>query len=204
MRLGLFGGSFDPIHWGHIRPVLQALEAVPLDRVLYLPTADPPHKEGQAVVPAAARHAMVELALLEHDRLWVSDHELTPGKAAYTIDTVQHFQRRFPEDQFYLVIGADSFVHLHRWRRWRELVELVELVVLRRRGWSLQELPQDTPPELAELLTRPTTHVVGNPLEFSSTEVREQMLGAGPTPLELVPEPVLRYIHKYGLYGPEL
>ena len=203
MKLGLFGGSFDPIHWGHIRPVLQAVEELSLDRVLYLPTADPPHKQGATLVPAFARHAMVELALLDHDRLRVSGHELTPGKVAYTVDTVEHFQRQLPEDRLYLLIGADSFVHLHRWRRWRELVERVELVILRRRGWSLRDLPDDAPPEMLNLLTRPTTHVVGSDLDLSSTDVRECLRQGDPTLAELVPEPVLRYIQKYALYGPE-
>jgi nicotinate-nucleotide adenylyltransferase len=201
MRLGLFGGSFDPIHWGHIRPVLEALEAVPLDRVLYLPTADPPHKPDRERAAAHARYTMVELALLDHDRLLVSDHELTPGKVAYTVDTVRHFQQQHPDDRIHLLIGADSFCQLHRWRRWEALVDAVELVVLRRPGWSLETRPASVPREVWELLDRPGTRVVGSLNDLSSTEVRRRLHSASPTSPEVVPAPVLRYIHKYALYG---
>jgi nicotinate-nucleotide adenylyltransferase len=203
VKLGLFGGSFDPIHWGHIRPIRQALEEVPLDEVLYLPTADPPHKRGRAQVRAPARFAMVEMALLEYDALRVTDHELTPGQVAYTVETVEHYRRRRPDDRIHLIVGADSFVNLHRWHRWQDLVEMVELVVLRRRGWSLRDLPDDAPTELLNLLARSTTHVVGSDQDVSSTEVRESLRSGAPTPEELVPETVLRYIKKYALYGPE-
>ena len=104
MKLGLFGGSFDPIHRGHIDPVREAKRTLGLDRVLYLPTARPPHKPGRVLTPAYARYAMVEMALLGEDGLYASTHELTPDRPAYTVETLEHFHRTLPgnESQFRL------------------------------------------------------------------------------------------------------
>ena len=107
MRLGLYGGSFDPIHHGHVRPVLKAVERLQLDRVLYLPTAQPPHKMDAAFAPALHRFAMAELALLDHNRLQVSDFELV-GRPSFTVETLEHFNTRFPDAWLHLLIGSDS------------------------------------------------------------------------------------------------
>src|SRR5262245_9737320 len=98
MKLGLFGGSFDPIHHGHVRPVLEAVEQIGLDRVVYLPTGRPPHKPNRRLAPALARYAMAEIALLPHSRLEVSGHELSEAAPHYTVDTLLHFRAQHPDD----------------------------------------------------------------------------------------------------------
>ncbi|MDH3405204.1 MAG: nicotinate-nicotinamide nucleotide adenylyltransferase, partial [Acidobacteriota bacterium] len=120
MRLGLYGGSFDPIHYGHVRPVLKAVERLQLDRVLYLPTARPPHKAEGPFASPLHRFVMVELALLDHDRLQVSDFELVE-RPAYTVETLEGFAARFPEAQLHLLLGSDSLAAIESWRRWRDL-----------------------------------------------------------------------------------
>src|SRR5947208_4241718 len=102
MKVGLFGGSFDPIHRGHIEPVRKARRALGLDRVIYLPTARPPHKPGGALAPAPARYAMVELALLFEDGLCASAYELTADRPAYTIETLEHFRAELPDAELFL------------------------------------------------------------------------------------------------------
>lgn len=198
MKIGLFGGSFDPIHRGHIEPIQEARRALGLDRVLYLPTARPPHKPGRALAPAPARYTMVELALLNEDGLYVSPHELTE-RPAYTIETLEHFRREMPEAELFLIIGGDSFVDLHLWVRWREIPQAARLVVLARPGWDL-----DGPslhPEIAEL--GKTDRVIllrQTPVDISSTRLRENLAAGLPLPPGAIPDLVVRYVQKYDLY----
>jgi cytidyltransferase-like protein len=120
-RVGLFGGSFDPIHQGHIAPVQMARQALAIERVLYLPTAHPPHKPEHVMAPPLARYAMVELALLGQSGLYASSFELTHERPAYTIDTVAHFRRELPGCRLFLLIGSDSSINgcagVRLWRR---------------------------------------------------------------------------------------
>ena len=134
MRIGLFGGSFDPIHNGHILPVLAAREDLDLDVVHYLPTARPPHKPQGTNAPALARNTMVELALLPYPELVVSDVELDLDQTAYTVDTVERYAAEDPEAELHLLLGVDSFNDLMSWRRFQDLIGAVRLVVLARPG----------------------------------------------------------------------
>lgn len=200
MKIGLFGGSFDPIHNGHILPVREARKDFGLDRVIYLPTAQPPHKPGRRLAPAWSRFAMAELALLHEEGLEVSPHELTPDKPAFTVDTVQHFRRLWPEAELNLLIGGDSFRDFHLWWRWREIVEAARLIVLVRPGSELEGLPA----ELAALLDRGRAVVAAHrPVAVSSTELRQLFARGGaleaPHP-DSVPELVIDYVRKYDLY----
>jgi nicotinate-nucleotide adenylyltransferase len=199
LKLGLFGGSFDPIHSGHILPIREARQAVGLDRVIYLPTAQPPHKRRRLMAPAHARYAMVEMALLDEEGLYASAHELTLGRPAYTVETLEHFRREQPEADLHLLIGGDSFADLHLWVRWRDIVALARLVVLTRPGWDLDRLA--LPDELAAVArTDRVIFLNQRPVDISSTRLRE-LLGRGePVPPGSMPAPVVRFVQKYGLY----
>ncbi len=200
-RVGLFGGSFDPIHAGHLGPVREARDALGLDRVVYLPTARPPHKPKRDFAPAYARFAMVELALLDEPGLYASAHELTLGRPAYTVETVEAFGRRFPGVELYLVIGSDSFSELSTWRRWRELIERVRLAVLARPGWAVDEVAPGLPAELAERARNGGVDFVRHaPVDLSSTRLRRLLAAGEDPPAGAVPPPVLDYIRKYSLY----
>ena len=142
MRIGLYGGSFDPIHYGHIRPVREARDTLALDRVLYLPTARAPHKPRREV-PALARFCMVELALLDEPRMHVSSLELE-DRVTYTIETLQHFHRLEPAGRLFLILGSDSLAQFDTWCEWRQILQLAELAVLERPGG---EAPSGTLPE---------------------------------------------------------
>ena len=198
-KLGLFGGSFDPIHHGHILPIREARQALGLDRVIYLPTAQPPHKRRRTMAPAHARYAMVEMALLDEEGLYASAHELTLDRPAYTVETLEHFRREEPEADLHLLIGGDSFADLHLWVRWRDIVALARLVVLTRPGWDLDRLA--LPDELAAVArTGRVTFLNQRPVDISSTRLRE-LLGRGePVPPGSMPDPVVRFVQKYGLY----
>lgn len=199
MKIGLFGGSFDPIHRGHIEPVREAKRTLGLDRVIYLPTAVPPHKPGRRLAPAHARYTMVELALLDEEGLYASPRELTPGRPAYTVETLEHVRREMPDADLHLLIGGDSFADLHLWVRWREIPELARLVVLVRPGWSLDA--SDLDPEVAALARTDRVRLLGGaPVDVSSTRLRELLAAGEPVPPGSMPDLVVRYVQKYKLY----
>lgn len=199
MKLGLFGGSFDPIHRGHIEPVQAARKALGLDRVLYLPTAVPPHKPGRILAPAHARYAMVEMALLDEEGLYASTFELTMGRPAYTIETLEHFRSAMPGVDLHLLIGGDSYADLDHWVRWREIVDAARLVVLTRPGWTLEEASLS--PELADLARSGRVVFLGQPpVDVSSTRLREMFARGEQPPTGTVPRSVVRYVQKYDLY----
>ena len=199
MRLGLFGGSFDPIHRGHIEPVQAARKALGLERVIYLPTAVPPHKPGRILAPAHARYAMVEMALLDEEGLYASTFELTLERPAYTIETLEHFRGALPGVDLHLLIGGDSYADLDQWVRWREIVDAARLVVLTRPGWTLEEASLS--PELADLARSGRVVFLGQPpVDVSSTRLREMFARGEQPPTGTVPRSVVRYVQKYDLY----
>ena len=198
VKTGIYGGTFDPIHRGHVEPVLAAAESLGLDRVLYLPTAQPPHKRGRQTAPAWRRFAMVELALLDIDSFEVSTFELDE-EVAFTIDTIEHFERRMPADQLFLILGADSFRALETWRRGDEIAARIDLVVLARPGSTLE------PHELAEpqraAIEAGRVHFVRHPpIPASSTEIRRHLASGEAPPDSWLDARVLEYALKYRLY----
>lgn len=201
MRLGLFGGSFDPIHTGHIRPVQEARQQLGLDQVVFLPTAVPPHKPGRQFAPPHARFAMVELALLREEGLMVSPFELTPEQPCYTVETLRHFRQQDPEAELFLLVGGDGFAELNTWREWRDIAQLSQLAVLTRPDWQLADIRDRLPVEIAQLATSGRVHFVRNEaVRVSATEIRKLLAEGGELPPGAVPELVLEYIQKYSLY----
>jgi nicotinate-nucleotide adenylyltransferase len=199
MKVGLFGGSFDPIHRGHVEPVREVRRLLGLDQVIFLPTTQPPHKAGRVKAPALQRYAMVELALLREDGLVASAHELTAGQPAYTAETLDHFRRELPSAELYLLIGSDSFADLPQWYRYRDILASSRLVVLRRPGWEL-ELDEGSLPELPEgALARVEVPAV-RPHAISSTEVRALLARGEAPPPGALDDLVVQFIDKYSLY----
>lgn len=208
MKLGLFGGSFDPVHLGHVVPVQEARRRLGLDRVVYLPTASPPHKqdpESAPEAPPAARYAMVEMAILPEEGLYASDHELRPDRASYTVETLEHFRREGAaagyELDLHLILGSDSLAELDEWRRWEEILEFARLVVLVRQGSELAAIRPRLPPEVGALLDGGRIDVVADArVDVSSTEIRRRLARGEAPDEEHLPPLVVDYLQKYRFY----
>ncbi len=201
MKIGLYGGSFDPIHRGHVSAPRAALRELGLDRVIFLPTAHPPHKVGQQMAPALARFAMVELALLPYAELRVSSFELLRQGPTYTLNTVRHFHRLWPRAELSLLIGADSLAQLDHWHEWRALVDEVALAVLARPGWERSKVEAVLSGELRGALDAAQVQWLGNPLvDLAASQLRRALEAGRRPPAGALAPAVLDYLRKYDLY----
>ena len=193
-RIGLFGGSFDPVHVAHLALARCALDALALDAVYWVP-AGLAWQKGGAAASAAQRAAMVALAVAGEPRFALERCEIDRAGPSYTIDTVLQLRAREPGAQWWLIVGQDQLERLPTWRRWRDLVALVQLAVANRAG----EAPA-LPAELGAAGV--TLHALAMPaLEVSSSEIRARV-AAGREIASLVPAPVAGYIAEHGLYRP--
>ncbi len=201
MRIGLFGGSFNPVHTGHLVIAQDAAESFGLDRVLFLPCGQPPHKPADALAPAEHRAAMIEASIEGDPRFALCRCELDRPGTTYTIDTVRALRAERPEDSLHFLIGADTLAELHSWKDIGDLLGLCEFLTLARPGFPLDSLDPDSfglPPPWPELLLSRVAriHEVG----ISATDVRMR-LAEGLSIRYLVPGCVERYISEYHLYG---
>ena len=201
-RVALFGGSFNPIHAGHLFVARSALKTFELDRVLFVPAAIPPHKQDLTLAPAGDRVAMIKLAIDDDDSLGMCLDEIERGGTSYTVDTLRHVRRELDEStHLYFIVGSDSLAELHLWRQWEVLLTLATFItVARERAEARQALDK-----LAVHVDRGTVdHLEKHILEVephpaSSTEIRRRMQ-QGESVEDLVPVEVLEYIHEHKLY----
>ena len=197
----LFGGSFDPIHFGHLIVARSVAEQLNLDRVIFLPTATPPHKNATGRTAAVHRLAMVQLAVDGEPGFEVSEYDLTRQGPTYTVQTVAHFRGQLgPDAEIFWIIGGDSLADLHTWYHVSELVDQCRIVTAVRPGWERPSLEA-----LRQVLSDPQVQwveqgILETPrIDISSTDVRARVT-AGRSIRYLVPEPVLAYIEGHRLY----
>ena len=190
-RLGIIGGTFDPVHTGHVLLAIFALEQVSLDSVIFVPAADPPHKEPRAdMATAEDRWNMVELAIAGLPRFQASRIELERAGKSYTVDTLRQLRAANPDSNLCLIIGEDNVAQLATWHDPRGILELCTVVAGSRITADL-----DADPELVRQI-----HSVDTPLfQISSTEIRQRLAQGRPIRY-LVPEKVEAYIREKGLY----
>ena len=186
------GGSFDPVHLGHLMAAQDAYERGGLDRLVFVPAAQAPLKPGVVRASAEARLGMLRAAVSGDARFEISDYEVMKGGVSYTIDTVRHLRAQFPGDELAWVIGADQVDRLHLWREIGELAALVEFIVLARPGWETRGRT-----DIPGLRLR---WCEGHQMALSSTEVRERVAAGLPVDVMLSHKTV-EYIRKTGLYG---
>lgn len=185
MRVGIFGGTFNPIHLGHLLLAETAREALSLDRVLFIPAGQPPHKRMPGLLDGAARLRMVQLAIKDHPGFAAFDLELRRPGPSYSIDTVTALTRVLPEAKLFLLIGQDMLGV--RWAAWNELTRLCTVAVARRQGSRRARTER-----LIRWLDMPL-------MSIASSDIRARV-AAGRSIRYLVPAPVERYIRRHRLY----
>ncbi|MFY9984901.1 MAG: nicotinate-nucleotide adenylyltransferase [Chthoniobacterales bacterium] len=186
MRIGIYGGTFDPVHHGHLILARQALEEFKLDRVIFVPAAESPFKIHNHTVPAADRLAMLSLAIADENCFSVDPVEIERGGISYSIDTIKMFRSRDPKAELFFLVGEDNADRFTEWHRFEELKKLVCFVVLSR----------------SEDFQSPEYPVVQRRIEISSTEIRNRVANQESITY-LVPESVKRYIEQHQLYHGE-
>jgi nicotinate-nucleotide adenylyltransferase len=216
-RIGILGGTFNPIHYGHLAAAEEVRERLNLDRVLFIPSFHPPHKQEDDVPSAAHRMEMFRIATMQNAAFEPSDIEITRGGKSYTIDTIETFKRTHPDAELYFITGVDSFLDIQTWNRWERLLSLCTFVVLSRPGYRFADLlkidflrPAET--HVIELDRGQRVHVeihAGTftvnlemiPLyDISSTDIRRRVK-EGRSIKYLLPDAVETYIIKHKLYA---
>jgi nicotinate-nucleotide adenylyltransferase len=190
MRLGLFGGSFDPVHKAHVALAYSALAALRLDRVLWMPVGQQPQKP-RALTAAVHREAMLRLAIAGEPRFALDRRELLRPGPHYTIDTVRELRAEHPAATLVLLIGWDQYAGLHTWAGWRDLLRHTVLAVANRPGVARAVD--------AEVLRQPHQVVPLAMLDIAATDIRARVARGEPI-ADLVPPEVGRYIETHGLY----
>ena len=207
--VGVFGGTFNPVHYGHLRSALELVEHLDLAECRLMPSAQPPHRDAPAC-SAEHRAAMVELAVRGEPRLVCDRRELERDAPSYTVDSLQEMRGELGAGHsLVLVVGCDALLGLPTWHRWQALLDLAHIVVLARPGWHLPDtgdmgawLARHRLQDAAALRERPFggVHVESlRPLDISATEIR-RLLKSGKSARYLLPEQVLDYIEANKLY----
>jgi nicotinate-nucleotide adenylyltransferase len=207
--LGIFGGTFDPIHHGHLRTAFELLQSLKLAEVLFLPTGNPPHRD-HTTADASERLEMVRAAVADQPGFSVDDREVRRGGVSYSVDTLTELRAEHPGRPLCLLLGMDAFLGLPHWHRWTEIFDLAHVVVAHRPGWKaptqgpLGEVMVDRGTGgIRDLHASPAgrifVHAVTQ-LEISSTELR-QLIASGGDPRYLIPDPVRDVVRALGCYA---
>ena len=202
MRIGILGGTFDPVHLGHLLIAEESRIGLQLDQVLFVPAGRPWLKEGQPLTEANHRVCMVELAIASNPHFQVRRDEVDRPGLSYTVDTLEELRAELPADtELYFILGLDAFESFHRWKEPEKLLDLCRLVVVSRPGYADDERDQ--------LLARYRSHgdriclLPVHSVDFSATEIRRRA-DEGVSFRYQVPEAVEEYILEQGLYGANL
>ena len=195
-KIGVFGGSFNPIHSGHLAVAQHALESCGMSKIIFLPNANPPHKINDNILCASHRFNMVSLAIKGNDNFEISDYEMNKQGPSYTIDTIRHFKKIYNAEIFF-IIGADSLYTLNKWKSYKELVKECSFIVADRNCTQgsnlLREICEhEKKGGRIELIKMPK-------IDITSTFIRDKLL-KGENIKGYVPEAVRNYITQNGLY----
>lgn len=207
--IGILGGTFDPIHYGHLRPALEVAETLGLSHIRLIPNSIPPHRP-QPIATVEQRLTMLKLAVEGHPRFQVDDRELNRQGESYTIDTLVDLRDEFPDKALYLLVGTDAFLHIQTWHRWHELLEFTHIVVMQRPGelpvmneqtqaWYQQHLADK---ESSILLCGKIWPIAVTQLMVSATQIRKTIADKC-NPQFLLPDAVIGFINQASLYGVE-
>lgn len=198
-RIGIMGGTFNPIHKGHIRLAQAAYNQYGLTKVLVIPNKLPAYKDCDELLSTSQRSDMVRLAIQPYDYMEFNDMELKRSGATYTIDTMQILHQNYPDTEFYFILGGDSLVHFQEWRKYQDILRLTTILCARRDDSGFSELEQARA-ELIQQVPEAKILYLDTPLfDISSTRIRDE-LKDDPTLSRWLPEAVYHYIREHHLY----
>jgi nicotinate-nucleotide adenylyltransferase len=200
MRAGIFGGSFDPVHLGHLLLAQQCLETLGLDRLFFVPAGIPPHKRGKRISSGEDRAAMLELAVGGFEEFEVSRFEIDRDQTSYTLHTLRHFGENLPEAELFLVVGADMFHDLPNWYQAKEILQRAIPSASHRPGSGTLDFSLFEPLVSKDRLEKIRDAVVEMPqIDLSSSDIRDRV-ARGKTIRFQVPRAVEKYIENQRLY----
>lgn len=212
MKTGIFGGTFNPIHFAHLRIAEEIRDTFRLERVIFVPAATPPHKPLAENLSFESRMAMVRMAVKGNPFFSVSDIEGKREGKSYSIDTLHQFRELYPKDEFYFIMGGDSFAEFSSWKQYTAIFSCCNIVAITRPGVEIVGLREALPVDIArdfcyyeseKRLAHKSGYsvylMVGTQLDISSTAIRE-MIKTGRSIKYLVPGPVEQFIHEQRIY----
>jgi nicotinate-nucleotide adenylyltransferase len=211
-RVGLFGGTFNPIHYGHLRVAEEVREALALHRLWLIPSRDPPHKDSPDIAPISHRLEMVRLAAPGHTAFSVCDFEASRPETSYSLYTIRHYRGLVgPEAQIFFIMGTDAFAEITTWHKWEDVLAECDLAVMMRPGSAKVRPSVVLPPEVAAryVESEPDVFVAENGrriqfvpvtlLDISSSDMRRRR-SEGLSLAFLTPQPVVDYLREHGIY----
>ena len=200
-RLGIMGGTFDPIHYGHLVAAEMARSKFNLSKVLFIPSGTPPHKDRSDISAAGLRFEMIERAIQDNPAFDISALELERKGPSYTVDTLRVLRRTWPEHELYFITGTDALREIFSWREAKEILMMTEFIGAARPGFDASDFLLQVHQEHPE--TQGRIHYLEVPaLAISSTDIRARVKRGQPIRY-LLPEPVRHFIQQYGLYTAE-
>jgi len=204
--IGILGGTFDPVHYGHLRPAHEVYERLSLDELHLIPAAMPPHRTPPIATPGE-RLRMVTLGVAEFPGLIADDREIRRGGVSYTVPTLESLRDEIGDEPLYFIVGSDAFAGLPTWHRWRMLFELAHVIVVRRPNVSARALPEWASSRLATDVEATRRRPAGGlvfldvaPQHVSATELRAAVARGDTPPPNALPAPVWEYIRTQGIY----
>jgi nicotinate-nucleotide adenylyltransferase len=197
-KVGIMGGTFDPIHTGHLVVANEVLNFYGLEEIIFIPAGDPPHKKG-TVANSFDRYIMTEMAVLSNNRFKVSDIEIKKSGKSYTLNTLMELTKEYPDAEFHFITGTDAVIELPSWREPEKLLKLCKFVAVSRPGISMGEA-RDKISEINKMFNSSIELFQAPMLQISSTDIRQRFMD-GKSAKYLLPESVEQYIIKNNLYG---
>lgn len=212
MHIAIMGGTFNPIHLGHLRIPEEVREYLNIDQILFIPTFMPPHKNNGSLISPEDRLEMVKLAIKDNPNFQVSDMEIKRGGRSYSIETLQALQKEMPEAEISFIVGTDSFNEITTWCEYERLFELANFIVVPRHGYPVKKIAEVLPDKTARQWTydpekdayahkngKTVTYLKTTLMDISASDIR-QRLKEGRTIRYLMPQDVEKYIMGKGLY----
>ena len=198
-KVGIMGGTFNPIHLAHTEMAKVCLRQQDLDKILFMPSKNPPHKKDKSILPENERAVMVKLAVSEYDKFVFSDFELQRKGTTYTADTLRLLQEENPDDNYYFIMGADSLLYLDKWYRPQEILKRAVILAIGRDGSTPDELKEKRKEIIKQYDKADIRFVHMRQMDISSSMIREG-IAHGENMEKYLDKEVWNYINENGLY----